>query len=322
MIFDMHCDTLYKIREERKKGTEMELRSSSSLCVNLEKMKAAGYGLQNFAVYIDMEEQESPYENAMELVRIFEEEMKKNKDRIVPVTDAPQIEEALRTNRLAAMLTLEEGGMCEGDIEKLREFHRHGARMLTLTWNYENELGYSAALQSQGNPNQSYGLKERGFEFLEEMEALHMIPDVSHLSDDGFWDVSQKCRKPFVASHSNARALCGHFRNLTDEMIRCMGENGCVAGLNFYPEFLTESKDAETWLNSIGQHAVHMIQKGGRECLGLGTDFDGFHGGSVPNDALEMEKLVWILHRSGLSDDEIDGVLYKNVLRLYREALA
>ena len=148
-----------------------------------------------------------------------------------------------------------------------------------------------------------------------------MIVDVSHLSDDGFWDVSKKCRRPFVASHSNARTLCGHFRNLTDEMIRCMGEKGCVTGLNFYPEFLTKSTDPAQWLSSIAEHAVHIIGKGGSECLGLGTDFDGFHGGSVPKDVSEMEQIVWAFHRAGLSDDVIDRILYRNVLRLYREVL-
>ncbi len=341
MIFDMHCDTISRIREEREKGNETVLRDSARLCINLEKLRRSGYGLQNFAVYIDQQERESRYENAIELVHIFEQEMEQNRDLISQVTTAGEIEENLREGRLSAMLTLEEGGMCEGEIEKLHEFHSHGARMLTLTWNYENELGYSAAYQAEGGiaspwrwpesaagnsgitggSRREYGLKEKGFHFLEEMEHLRMIPDVSHLSDDGFWDVYEKCTGPFVASHSNARALCGHYRNLTDEMLHAMGERGCVAGLNFYPVFLTETEGQEKWLDLTAAHAVHMIQKGGRECIGLGTDFDGFGGGSIPEDAADMDKLIWAFHRAGLTEDEIEGILYRNVLRLYRDVL-
>ena len=142
---------------------------------------------------------------------------------------------------MSALLTIEEGGVCLGEIEKLREFYEAGARMLTLTWNYENELGHPAAMQGdhwknyRANEKRPLGLKERGFEFVAEMERLGMIVDVSHLSDDGFFDLCEHARKPFVASHSNSRAMCGHRRNLTDEMLRMLGDRGGVSGLNFCP---------------------------------------------------------------------------------------
>lgn len=318
MIIDMHCDTIYKIRQEKQKGKELHLRDSEELCINLSKMKKGKYLLQNFAMYIDLEEQENPYENAMELVRLFEQEMQQNADLIRQVRTYDEIKANQEQRILSALLTLEEGGMCMGEIEKLHEFYEHGARMMTLSWNYENELCYSAAL---ADGKMGFGLKKRGFEFLEEMEQIGMIPDVSHLSDEGFWNLVSVCKKPFVASHSNARMLCSHPRNLTDEMIRRLGEQGGVAGLNYYPEFLGEKLAVEDCMDALVRHAVHMINKGGSACVGLGSDFDGFRGEGRPADAASQEDLIWAFHKAGLTESEIDGILYQNVMRVYREVL-
>lgn len=318
MIADMHCDTIYKIRGEKQKGKKLNLKDSPELCVNIEKMKQGNYLVQNFAMYIDLKEHENPYENAMELVELFEKEMQKNADQIRQVTTYEEILQNQKDGVLSALLTLEEGGMCMGDMEKLHEFYEHGARMMALSWNYENELCYSAAV-AKGKTG--LGLKQRGFEFLEEMEHIGMIPDVSHLSDEGFFDLLKVCKKPFVASHSNARTLCGHPRNLTDEMLRQLGEHGGVAGLNYYPEFLGENLAPEACIDAIVRHAVHMINKGGSDCVGLGTDFDGFSGEGRPADAAAQEDLIWAFHKAGLTEREIDGILYQNVMRVYREVL-
>lgn len=330
MFIDMHCDTLGKIRDFRKSGRDSSLLSDASLQVNIQKMKAAGYGLQNFAVFIDLAENRDPYENAMELVDIFEEELRDRKDSIAAVKSYADIEKHIGEGKMAALLTLEEGGMCGGDPEKLLEFYRRGARMMTICWNYENELGYGTACvpehaeffgRKQNSAQDSYGLKAKGFEFIELMEEIGMIPDVSHLSDDGFYDVCKVSRKPFVASHSNARSICGHPRNLTDDMLRTMGERGCIAGLNFYPAFLNAEADAAEGLKWIAAHAVHMVQKGGSELVGFGTDFDGFGGSSMPEDCSEMMLLEDAFRKAGLSSSQIDGIFSRNVLRLYRDVL-
>ena len=155
------------------------------------------------------------------------------------------------------------------------------------------------------------------------MENLGMIIDVSHLSDDGFFDVYEYTTKPFVASHSNARALCPHRRNLTDEMLHMLGNRGGISGLNLYPDFLTaDPQHAEKSLLEIAaDHAVQMMNAGGSSCVGLGSDFDGFHDESQPKDASAMQDLAWALHKKHISDDKIDGILYQNVSRLYRELL-
>ncbi len=329
MIADMHCDTLFALRIVRAEDPKANLRSDPRFQVNLRKMRAGGYVLQNFAVFVDLASGRDPYEDAMELVGLFEEEMAANADLIRPVTTAEEVEENMREGRLSAMLSLEEGGMCKGKPELLESFYRHGARMMTLGWNFENELSSPATPQLYGesdpkstrpDPSQP-GLKEAGFEMVEAMESLGMIPDASHLSDAGFRDLCRICKKPFVASHSNARALCLHGRNLSDEMLRALGERGGVAGLNYYPEFLSDPPDPEAGLSLIAHHARHMVNCAGRAAVGLGSDFDGFTGGSRPADAERADDLGWALHKEGFSDGETDDILYRNVLNLYREVL-
>ncbi len=329
MIADMHCDTISLLRMVRRQTPEAGLRDYDPFQVNLKKMRDGGYLVQNFAVFVNLFETEDPYEDAMELVRLFEREMAANQDQIRPVTTAGEIERNAGEGRLSAMLTLEEGGICLGKPELLETFYQHGARMMTLCWNYENELASPATPQLWGerdpisslpDPSQP-GLKEAGIQMVEQMESLGMIPDVSHLSDAGFRDVARICRKPFVASHSNARALCNHGRNLSDDMLRSLGEHGGVAGLNYYPEFVSEKPDPSEELKVLAKHARHMFNCGGRASVGLGSDFDGFSGDSIPAGADTVQDLAWALHREGFSDDETDDILYRNVLNLYREVL-
>ena len=124
--------------------------------------------------------------------------------------------------------------MCKENLAFLRDFYRLGVRMLTLTWNYKNGLGHpNKRKEFPLEPDTVNGLTPLGIEFLQEMERLGIIVDVSHLSDAGFYDVVKYAKKPFVASHSNARSVCGNVRNLTDDMLKKIADCGGVTGINF-----------------------------------------------------------------------------------------
>lgn len=261
---------------------------------------------------------------------------------------------------MSAMLTVEEGGVCKGELDKLRRLYEMGVRMLTLTWNFDNEIGHPnydpqrkpglvhakaewkkcetgtpqwrekrRELQRLTDdylhtPNLTGGLTERGREMVEEMERLGMIPDVSHLSDAGFYDVLETTKKPFVASHSNARAVCPCVRNMTDDMIRRLSERGGVMGLNFCAAFLEEKPVGEKNPGTIAalvHHAEHIVRTGGIEVLGLGSDFDGIDGHAELPGAEAMGRLWDALHKAGFSQDALDRIFYRNVLRVYRETL-
>ena len=156
------------------------------------------------------------------------------------------------------------------------------------------------------------------------MEELGMIPDVSHLSDAGFFDVLKVTKKPFVASHSNARSICPSVRNMTDEMIKSLGERGGVMGLNFYADFLEEKPDGvynPGTLEAVVRHAKHIVKVGGIEILGLGSDFDGIETNEALPGAQSMGKLAEALLQSGFHESELDKILYGNVMRVYEECL-
>lgn len=325
---DMHCDTIYEIYEGQKRGESISLRNNS-LHLDLEKMKKGDYGIQNFAMYVDLEKSENPFLQAMEMIDVFYKEVEANKDLIGVVKSYEDIEKNWREGRMSAMLTLEEGGICLGNIRFLRDFYRLGARMMTLTWNHPNELAYPNKIVMEGPergcyPDTEHGLTERGMEFLEEMERLGMIIDISHLNDAGIWDVFKHTKKPFVASHSNARALASHPRNLTDEMIRALGERGGVAGINYCPAFLHDWKEGEnkkSLVTHMVEHMKHMKQVGGIGCIGLGSDFDGIRGELELTDGGKLPFLEEEMRRHGFLPSEIEAIFYGNVLRVYKDIL-
>ena len=203
--------------------------------------------------------------------------------------------------------------------------------MMTLTWNYPNELGWPNLAkdqfqwQSRHVPNTVQGLTEKGREFVTEMEKLGMIPDVSHLSDAGFYDVLETTKKPFVASHSNARAICPWVRNLTDDMIRKLSERGGVMGLNFCADFLEEVPEGQKnpgTIAAVVRHAKHIANVGGIDVLGLGSDFDGIDTHEELPGAQSMERLWEALKVAGFTEEQLDRIFWKNVLRVYEEDLA
>ena len=309
-VADMHCDTISELYKRRRQG-EQDGLGVNCLRVDVEKLKRGGYLLQNFAVFVDTkEEQERPYQCAKNQIALFYEEMEKNADRIRPAKTVQEIERNQKDGIISAVLTMEEGEICEGSLAKLEEFYRAGVRMMTFTWNYENSLGTKQ------------GLTELGIAFLKRMEELGMIADVSHLPDAGFFDVCRYAKKPFVASHSNARALCGHKRNLTDDMIRMIAKRGGVIGINYYGMFLEDCADGsvcKSKVSKIADHICHMIRAGGISCVGLGSDFDGFVCETEISDCAEIGMLWEEMRRRGISDHDIEAVFFRNAERVYRE---
>lgn len=365
---DMHCDTVSMIQYRRNRGERIGLREND-MHIDLEKLRKGGYVLQTFAIFTDLEEKD-PLETALEQADIFYREMEANQDMILPVTTMAQADRNMAQGKLSALLSLEGGDACRGNLGILRDFYRLGVRMLTLTWNHENELAYPQTPKisrggqrlagigkahlavrgvlrknfsaGSGNPEegrQEKGLKETGFAFLEEMERLGMLIDVSHLSDDGFYDVLEHTSRPFVASHSNARALASHPRNLTDSMLKSLADRGGVAGVNFYNRFLAAPfgngngspeagafacRDAypETTTNeAIICQIRHMTDVAGMGGVGLGTDFDGFACPMEMENCSMLQRLAEDMERAGFTDGEIEGIFYKNVMRVYREIL-
>lgn len=315
-IIDMHCDTISELLNQKRKGQQVSLRRND-LHLDLERMQKSGYLLQNFALFVNMKKCVDPWKEVCELYHMYQEQLQENEDIIAPVLTYSDIKKNVEHGKMSAMLTVEEGGVCNGEIEKLRCLYEMGVRMLTLTWNHPNELGYP-------HMDIQKGLTETGREFVAEMERLGMIVDVSHLSDAGFWDVAESTTKPFVASHSNARSICEHGRNLSDDMIRLLADRGGCMGLNFYANFLKALPAGEKnsgAMEDVVRHALHIVNVGGVEVLGLGSDFDGIDTNEALPGVQSMGRLWDALHKAGFKETELDKIFYGNVLRVYRQVL-
>lgn len=320
-IADLHCDTISEIWKSRRAGRPQQL-FQNNLHVDIQKMQKAGYLLQNFAMYIDLKKTSDPFAAVSEQIDVFYDEMEKNKDCIGIVTSYHEILANEKQGKMSALMTIEEGGCCKGELENLETLYQRGARMMTLTWNYPNELASpNLPADSFGSFDSTKGLTRKGFAFIQRMEEIGMILDVSHLSDAGFWDIAKHTKKPFAASHSNARALSPHARNLTDDMLRVIADRGGVAGLNFYGRFLNPTDDSHSSTAQMAQHVRHIVNVGGIECIGLGSDFDGITGELEMEDCSQLAKLIAELERAHFTGSEIEHILYKNVMRFYREML-
>ena len=222
-VWDLHCDTLSELRRAEKAGRPKSF-AQNDLHIDLEKLQKGDYLLQCFAAFVNLDDPApgaDPLVTALEEIDWFKRIMAAYPDAIAPVYTAADIRRNAAAGKISGMLTIEEGACCKGSVGVLRRMYELGARMMTLTWNHENEL--ASPQRNPGGvlvPQTEKGLTGTGFAFLAEMERLHMIVDVSHLSDKGFWDIVEHGTRPFAASHSNCRALAPHTRNLTDEMIR------------------------------------------------------------------------------------------------------
>ena len=329
-VVDMHCDTIAALYRGHKDGKSISILENG-LMVDLNKMKAGDYSLQNFALFTELKKiDEPPFEYCMKLLDTFYTELEAHGDLIGIVKSYGDIEENLKAGRMSALLTIEEGGVCQGELAYLRDFYRLGVRMMTLTWNYANELAFPNRRETLPDgstrtvPDTENGLTETGIAFVEEMERLGIILDVAHLNDAGIWDVFKYTKKPFVASHSNARALCSHPRNLTDDMIRALAERGGVMGINYCPSFLYNFPDEASAVSRVCdmvEHIKHIRNIGGIGCVGLGSVFDGIGGELELKTAADLPRLAEEMERQGFTTGEIEAVFSGNVLRVYKEIL-
>ena len=325
-VIDLHCDTLSELRHGLYRGEKIDL-GSNHLQVDLKKLKKGDYLLQCFALFINLGDPYNPLVTALEQVDLFRQAMRQYPQEIRQVTTWEEFLENRKEGRISALLTVEEGGCCLGNLSVLRVLYSLGVRIMTLTWNYENDLAWpnevpgNAANVYPCAANTTNGLKEKGLEFISEMERLGMLIDVSHLSDAGFWDVYHHTRKPFIASHSNARALCGHVRNLTDEMIRAIADRGGLTGLNYCASFLDPSDHPRSTVQRMAEHAAYIRNVGGIDCLGLGSDFDGIEGDLEMPDASYLPMLEAELRRQHFTEDEIDLIFRDNALRVLKGSL-
>lgn len=316
-LVDLHCDTLMELYLKKT-----DLRSWQGH-INLEKLQKGGCMVQSFAIFIPTHQSgvrhgvvEDPYSYFNHVADVFDREMAANAGVIRPVRTVAQMEENKKAGLMSGLLTIEDGVAVDGKIERVQEFYDRGVRMIALTWNYENSIGFPC---SDDPEKHMLGLKPFGLEVLARMDELGMIVDTSHLSEGGFWDIVKHGRKPFIASHSCCRALCGHRRNLTDEQLRALGEKGGVCGVNFCTGFL-KNEEGLTTPEDLVRHMKHIADKAGMDAVALGSDFDGIGDELAFKDYAGMPQVVDALEKA-FSASEVEKICSGNALRVFREVI-
>jgi membrane dipeptidase len=283
-VADLHCDVICKMLEHP--GLSLLKPDDRLLDVTVQRMRQGGVSLQVFALFLPEALARTP-ENMFRAVELYYSGVLSHPE-IMPVFRASDVKAASQTGKIGAVLSIEGVDGLQGHFWMLRLLHRMGVRLLGPTWNHAN-WACDGAMEPRGG-----GLTKAGRQLVAECEKLGILVDVSHLSDKGFWDVAEAANKPFFASHSNARALRAHARNLTDDQIRALIAVDGVVGVTFVPWFLTDPEPAH--IHDILRHVEHICALGGVRHIAFGSDFDGTprlaqgveHPGKFPNliDAL------------------------------------
>ena len=301
-LFDLHCDTIGECYKNK-----LSLRHSG-LHVSLDKAKNFESYTQVFAVWIPDELRgKSATDYFNNVCDYYYKELELNKDLIVSFGDAKKDDK-----RVKAILAIEGGAALAGDIENLYKVYEKGVRILTLTWNAQNEIASGAFCENGG-------LTSFGKTVIKKMEKLKMVIDVSHLNRESFFDVAENTTLPFIASHSNPDIVetnAGRKRNLTNEQIEIIKERNGLIGLNFYKEFL--DVDNKTGVDALKIHLDYLLNKGCENIIALGSDFDGCAITDGINGLESMNEVYDALLKDGYSRNLIDDLFCNNAERFFR----
>lgn len=309
-VFDLHCDTaLTLLGESRNEAGSLK---KNQLHIDLERASRLEAYCQCFACFTTPMMQEW---NKLSPIVIFERELAtiqrevdKNKRLISFAYCADEIEANREKGKMSALLTIEGPAGFDFDPALLENLHQIGFRITTLGWNESNVL--------TGSNVTGGGLTDKGREYLKEAQRLGMLVDVSHISDEGFWDIMDCTQAPIVASHSNSRALCPHSRNLTDDMFRAICRTGGVAGINQYADFLGENPTLDT----VCDHIFHFMELDptGKH-IALGGDLDGCESLSQGFEGVQSyPALADRLLERGMEEKTIRDIFWNNALNVLR----
>lgn len=313
-ICDCHCDTLTELYNKNASLYENEQH------FDIKRQIALGGGLQFCAIYVPTEvfRYQGGLRYTLCLLDKYNQEIKKLHKNGIDVLQVRTAEDAgnVLKHKAATLLAIEEGGAIDGSLEALRCLYELGVRAMTLTWSNRNDIADGINEEATGS-----GLTLFGKQVVSEMNRLGMLVDVSHISTAGFWSVIETSTKPIIATHSNAKSLCSHPRNLNDEQIKALAQNGGLAGITFAGQFLEED-----WRNacieSVYKHIDYMLNLiGNDDHIGFGSDFDGIsHPPYNIQGVQDYKPLIEYLSKY-YSDETINKITHQNVINLLQKVL-
>ncbi|MBF8983899.1 dipeptidase [Lutibacter sp. B2] len=321
MIFDAHGDIWTDVTVKRQKGERNVFKKHHLKGYEQGQIKG---GI--FVIWVDPPYDKDPMRRTIEIIENMSVEIIENQDIFQIIRGYEDIEKAVKNHKLAILIGMEGLSAIGKNVDLLNAFYMFGARHASLTWNEENELGTG----SKGNPDR--GITKYGIEAVKKLEQLGMIVDVSHANEKTFWGIHDVATKPFIASHSNCKALCDAPRNLTDEQLKAIAKRGGVVGLNAFSDFVHGDKDKRD-IEHLMDHMDHMVGIMGIDHVGFGFDFNDYLEGSLlsgfadEDEALtkglenvtKVPDVISMLQKRGYSYDDIEKIKYKNFFRVIKE---
>ena len=318
MIFDAHSDMWEEVLFRRLDGETNVFER-----LHLERFRKGGIEGSVFNIFVDPPHDANPRPRTEQIMATAAAEIAES-DAFQIVHNYDELLEAKRQGKIYALIGVEGMAAMGTELEWFDRYYDFGVRLGMLTWNEANALGAGAS------SGETYGLTELGKAVVRKMQEKHMVIDVSHLNDAGFWDIAGMVEGPFIASHSNCRALCPAPRNLTDEQMRAIRDCGGVVGLNAYKFFVDEDPEKQT-VERLAQHAAHMIDVMGIDHVGCGFDFFEFihkPGKGATNSNVrglescgEVPNLFTCFDKMGMSREEQEKIASKNFHRVLRQML-
>jgi membrane dipeptidase len=308
-VFDLHCDTALALLGDDL--TEAGSLRKNNCHIDLERAKVLPGYVQCFACFttpfMTQWYKKDPtviFEKEIETVM---REMYYNSDLISQIHTLADIDKNRKNGKMSAVLTIEGPAGFGFNPAMLENLHQIGFRITTLGWNEQNPLC--------GSHKTGGGLTDLGREYVKEAQRLGMIIDVSHISDEAFWDIMEITEKPVIASHSNSRSICPVSRNLTDDMFRAICRSGGVAGFNMCAPFVGEDPDLDT----CAEHFIHFLELGGEKHIALGGDLDGCDVLPRGFDGVQdYPKLADKLLERGLSEAQVYDIFWNNAMEVMR----
>ena len=240
IVIDTHADTPQRFLDENYDIGSTDPKDPGH--ISLDKARAGNLGAEFFSIWVEPETNQGHFaRHTLDLIDSVYEQAARHPDRMIMAFSVDDIERAHREHKLAALLGIEGGHSIENDIRLLRDFYRLGVRYITLSWSNTNEWADSSGDIDNPKVEHHNGLTDGGKQIVLEMNRLGMLVDISHVADKTFYDAIAVSKAPLIASHSSARALTNHPRNMTDDMLRAVAKNGGVVQVNFYNAFIDES---------------------------------------------------------------------------------
>ncbi|MET0961153.1 MAG: membrane dipeptidase [Psychrobacillus psychrotolerans] len=303
-VYDLHCDVLYKLA---KAEGPMSFVDSPKLQASKKNLEAGEIALQVFAVFVSEGfPEEQLFLEAIRQIEFFHSEIVGKHDNIIPIYEWEQLK-TLKDGQIGAVLSLEGLDMIDGDLFKLKLLLSHGVKLVGLTWNGANKVA-DGSFEESGT-----GLTSFGEEVLSLLNEQKVIVDVSHLSEQSFWDVLPKA-KWLMASHSNSRTLCNSARNLNDKQLNALIARNSPIHVVYYPPFINDGEKS-VGLEDLVKHIEHIVSLGGKHLIGFGSDFDGINEFVLGlEDASKTQNLVMKLLET-YTIEEVAGITSQNFER-------